>query len=147
MEIPRQICEAIVAHARFAYPEEGCGLLASGVDGTGAVSDLRMAYCLTNATRSPTRYTVAPNEHFRAMRHAEANGWELSGVFHSHTHSAPYPSPTDVAGALEPDWLYVIVGPTDVESPEIRAYWIRDGKIIEEPLTVVDGRRRPARTR
>ena len=144
MDLPEQMREAMVAHARFAYPEEGCGLLASAPGDDGP--SLRMVYCLTNATRSPTRYTVAPNEHFRAMRHAESNGWELTGVFHSHTHSAAYPSPTDVQGALEPDWLYVIVGLSDPGAPDVRAYRIRDGHITEEELVVVDDRREPART-
>lgn len=130
VELPRPILDAMVQHARFAYPEEACGLLAS--DGSG----LRMAYCLTNVMASPTRFTVDPTEHFRAMRHAEGNGWDLSAVFHSHTHSAAYPSPTDVAAALEPDWLYVVVSLRDQVRPEVRGYWIRDGAVVEEPLVV-----------
>ena len=31
-------------------------------------------------------------------------------MVHSHTHSEPYPSPTDVAQAPDPAWHYVIVG-------------------------------------
>ena len=30
-------------------------------------------------------------------------------MVHSHTHSEPYPSPTDVAQAPDPAWHYVIV--------------------------------------
>ncbi len=133
MELPSQIREAMVAHAAFCHPNEACGLLAA--DGAG---QLRMAYCLTNADASPTRYTLDPTEHFRAMRHAESMGWDLAGVFHSHTHSAPYPSLTDVGLAAEPEWLYVVVGSGDLRSPEVRGYWIRDGVIHEEPLVPAD---------
>ncbi len=129
MELPAQIRQALVAHSVFSYPQEACGLLAA--DGAGR---LRMAFCLTNADASPTRYTLDPTEHFRALRFAERQGWELTGVFHSHTHSAPYPSPTDVALAADPGWLYVIVGLADLRSPQVRGYWIRDGRIAEEPL-------------
>lgn len=119
----------MVAHALFCYPEEACGLLAADEEGR-----LRMAYCLSNADRSPATYALEPQEHFRALRHAEARGWHLAGVFHSHSHSPAYPSPTDVARALEPDWLYVLVSLADREAPEARGFWIRDGNVEEEPL-------------
>jgi proteasome lid subunit RPN8/RPN11 len=137
MDLPAEISAAMVAHARFTHPEEACGLLA--VDDAGR---LRMAYCLTNVERSPVSYTVDPAEHLRAMRHAEGNGWSLGGVFHSHTHSDAFPSRTDVAHALEPDWLYVVVGLGGPEEAVVRGFWIRDGNIVEEPLVVSDGGRR-----
>ena len=81
-------------------------------------------------------YTVDPLDHLRAERAAEAAGWEIIGVVHSHTHTEPYPSPTDVAQAPDPGWHYVIVG-LKRESPEIRSYRIVDGLVTEEPLVVV----------
>jgi proteasome lid subunit RPN8/RPN11 len=127
MEMPAEIQEAIVAHAAFCLPDEACGLLAAGDDGR-----LRMAYCLSNATPSPSAYTIDPAEHFRCLRHAEAQGWHLAGVFHSHPGGEAYPSPSDVEQALEPDWLYVVVGPA--AEPGVRAFWIRGGTVAEEPL-------------
>ena len=125
-DLPRQIADAMVAHARFVYPEEACGLLA--VDDAGR---LRMAYCLTNVERSRFRFTVDPNEHYRALRHAERNGWDIGGVFHSHPDSAAYPSRTDVDGALDPSWIHVIVGFVDADVPEISAFSIRSGEVTE----------------
>lgn len=119
----------MIAHARACAPLECCGLLAA--DGDGA---LVMAYCLENADASPVAYTVAPADHFGALRHAERMGWELAGAFHSHPRSAAYPSPTDVARAPEPDWLYVVIGLVDAERPEVKGFWIRDGEVVEEPL-------------
>jgi len=129
MDVPPEIRRAMVAHALFCDPEEACGLLAADEEGR-----LRMAYCLGNADRSPVTYSLDPQEHFRALRHAEANGWHLAGVFHSHTQSPARPSPTDVAQAFEPDWLYVLVSLEDRDAPEVRGFWIRDGKVEEEPL-------------
>lgn len=142
MEIPHQIHEAMVAHARFCYPEEACGLLAAEERG-----ELRMVYCLTNAEHSPTTYTVDPTEHFKALRHAERQGWELVGAFHSHTHSVPYPSPTDRTMALEPDWVYLIVGLADLRKPQVRGYFIRDGQVSEEQLVVSESQDRRRSTR
>ena len=124
MELPAQVRDAIVAHARTAFPDEACGLLA--VDGAGAV---RMVYCLTNSDPSPTRFSVDPDEHFGALLHAEHAGWAIGGVYHSHPVSPAYPSPTDVAGALDPDWLYVIVGPA--RRPQVRGFRIRNGEVCE----------------
>lgn len=127
--IPGQIKQAILAHAYNCHPEEACGLLAA--DGTGR---LRMAYPLTNALHSPTNYTIEPTEHFKALKHAEKQGWELVGVFHSHPHTRAYPSATDVRLAPDPDWLYVLVGLEDFDHPEVRAFRIRDGRITEETI-------------
>ncbi|MBT8212785.1 MAG: M67 family metallopeptidase, partial [Acidimicrobiia bacterium] len=95
MEVNPQIVTAMVAHARFAYPEECCGLLAVDPGGT-----VRMAYCLTNTRHSTRRFSVDPTEHYRALKHAESLGWELGGVFHSHPRSPAYPSPVDIAADL-----------------------------------------------
>jgi len=121
----------MVAHALFCLPEEACGLLAADEQGR-----LRMAYCLSNAERSPSSYALDPQEHFHALRHAEACGWHLAGVFHSHPFGPVHPSPNDVARALEPDWLYVVASLADRDAPVVRGYWIRDGKVQEEPLVV-----------
>ena len=54
-------------------------------------------------------------------------------MFHSHTHTEAYPSPTDVAQAPDPDWHYVLVSLRDTQ-PVVRSYRIVDGAITEEPV-------------
>ena len=134
MEMPADIRRAMVAHAVSGLPDEACGLLAADPAG-----HLRMAYCLTNATPSPVAYTLDPAEHFRALCHAEAHGWHLAGVFHSHPRGPAYPSPTDVAQALEPEWVYVVISLVDRAEPEVRAFWIRAGEVGEEALCETSG--------
>lgn len=95
-----------------------------------------MVYCLSNIERSPVAYTLDPTEHMKAWRHAERSGWTLTGVFHSHTHTAAYPSKTDVARALEPQWTYWLVSLEDQSDPEVRAFRIRDGEVDEETVAV-----------
>ena len=124
--LQEEMVDAVIAHARFTYPEEACGLFAVDADGSP-----RMVYCLTNVERSRTRFTVDPNEHFRAWRHAERNGWDIGGVFHSHPASPPIPSPTDIKGALDPDWFHVIVSLVDPAQPEVRMFSIVDGEARE----------------
>jgi proteasome lid subunit RPN8/RPN11 len=73
-----------------------------------------------------------------AMRAAEARGDEIVGVWHSHTHTEGYPSPTDVRQAVDPAWLYVIVSMRD-QAPMLRAYRIRSGEIAEIPVELDRG--------
>jgi proteasome lid subunit RPN8/RPN11 len=68
-------------------------------------------------------------------REAQAIGADIMGVFHSHTHSDAYPSPTDVAQALDPGWHYVLVSLRDTH-PVLRSYSVVDGVIGEEPVIV-----------
>jgi proteasome lid subunit RPN8/RPN11 len=132
MVVHREHLDAMQAHAGFCWPNEACGLVAADDRGV-----LRMVYCLSNLDASPYRFTVDPAEHFGAWRHASGRGWEIAGSFHSHPDSAAVPSSTDVAGALDPAWVYFIVGPVWSARREVRAYRIRDGAIDEVGLVKV----------
>ena len=122
----------MVAHCLGAYPEEGCGLLV-GPEGSG-----RVVRCVPtdNVAHSAALYTVEPRAHLRADRAAEADGLAVVGVFHSHTHTDPYPSPTDVAQAPDPGWHYVLVSLRH-ELASVRSYRIVDGRVEEEAMTVL----------
>ncbi len=111
------------------YPLEACGLLI----GLGTTVH-RFVPC-ANVAGSARVYTIDPREHLRAERAADDAGLEVIGVVHSHTHSEPYPSPTDVAQAPDPGWHYVIVS-LKRGAPESRSYRIVDGRISEEPISV-----------
>src|ERR1700733_6019837 len=82
----------MVLHCLRAFPYEGCGLLIGYLD-TGVVTRSRPTQ---NVAESSRLYVVDPRELLRADREAEAEGVAIIGVFHSHTHPAAYPSPTDI---------------------------------------------------
>lgn len=125
VRLPGQIHAAVVAHTYFCLPEEACGLLA--VDEAGVV---KMAYALTNTDRSRVKFTIAPREHYGAIRHAESRGWVIGGSFHSHPESAAFPSARDIAGALDPSWLYLVVGMGN-GFPDVRGFRIRSDQVDE----------------
>ena len=129
VEVPAQVHDAIVAHARFCYPEEACGLVAGP-----SSAELRIAFCLTNRDRSSYRFTVDPDEHYRAIKQAERQGWDVVGVFHSHPYSEALPSVLDIAGALDPEWVYLIVSLAPDVLPNLRAFEVRDGDTVERPI-------------
>ena len=133
--LPKSCWERIVAHCLDGLPLEACGLLAGleGNNGRGAV--VHQVYPAGNAARSARLYAVEPRDLLHADRSAEAAGWGLIGVWHSHTHTPAYPSPTDVAQAPDPDWHYVLVSLRDT-CPSVRSWRIQGGKITEEPVVL-----------
>ena len=132
--------ETVVSHCFDGFPDEACGLLAGplvpgAAAGTGEVTG---AYPCLNADQSARTYTVDSRDYLRAVRDAESRGDEIIGVWHSHTHTDAYPSPTDVRQAVDPAWLYVIVSLRDQE-PVLRAYRIRNGEIAEVAVALQRG--------
>jgi [CysO sulfur-carrier protein]-S-L-cysteine hydrolase len=132
----RALADEMVAHCEEGRPNEACGLL--GVDDGTVVKVFKM----TNAAGSPVRYALDPREQFAVYRKLEEEGWELGGVFHSHTHTDAYPSPTDVRLASE-DVPYLIVSlagsPADIRAFRItKATWTDEtGEVQEVPVTVL----------
>jgi proteasome lid subunit RPN8/RPN11 len=119
----------MIGHAYNGYPLEACGLL------VGRGEQVERFVACTNEAASARIYTIPPKELLRAERAAEDDGMDIIGVFHSHTHSEPYPSPTDVEQAPDPGWHYVIVS-LKREAPETRSYRIIDGGVSEERVAV-----------
>lgn len=134
LRLPRDLYAAMVGHCVSGLPDEACGLLA-GDPAAGAVV---ACYPTRNAAASAKLYSVDSRDMLRADRDAEARGTQIMGVFHSHTHTDAYPSPTDVAQAPDPNWHYVLVSLRDTH-PVVRSYRIVDGRIDEEPVVVQAG--------
>jgi proteasome lid subunit RPN8/RPN11 len=106
---------------------EGCGLLV----GRHEDGEVHRVVPTRNSAASSRLYSVDSLDFLRADRAAEEAGLEIIGVFHSHTHTDPYPSPTDVAQAPDPGWHYAIVSLRH-QVPSIRSYRIQAGEIAEE---------------
>ena len=136
LRLRRDVYLQMVGDCYDKLPNEACGLMA----GPSPRDDLavgQICYPITNVAASSRVYELDPREHLRADRDAEERGLQLVGVYHSHTHTVGYPSPTDVAQAPDPAWHYVLVSLAD-EAPSVRSYRIVDGNISEEPVVVVD---------
>ena len=127
---------AMLGHAYDGLPDEACGLLV-GRPATGHV--VRFEPTANDAASSKV-YTIPPMAHLKIERAAEADGLEVIGVVHSHTHTDAYPSPTDVAQAefTDPAWHFVIISLRD-DAPMLRSYLLADATIVEERVAVERG--------
>ena len=128
LPLPQAFIDEMIAHALEDAPNECCGIIA-GQDGR-AVKLFRAK----NAEASPYRYNVDPQELFRIHRECDKNGWEFLAIYHSHTASEAYPSPTDVRLAFWPESYYVLVSLQKPDEPAVRSYRIVDGQVSEEEL-------------
>ena len=125
------VIEAVVAHARDARPAECCGIL------LGRGEEIVEAVRCRNLADDPNRFLIDPNDHFAAQRRARAQGLDVIGFYHSHPHSAPAPSDTDLAEASYPDSLYLIVSLRS-ETPEARLFRLESARFVEMPLVILD---------
>jgi proteasome lid subunit RPN8/RPN11 len=93
---------------------------------------------MTNAEPSPVSYFMEPQEQFRVMKAMREEGQRMVAIFHSHPHSPAYPSANDVTLAFYSDAVYVIIGLSNVMSPEVRAFSIIDGDVAEVSVRTID---------
>lgn len=121
---------ALVAHVQRSLPNEACGLLG------GPAGQVERVYCLENVYHSPVAYLMDPARQVEAMIEIEAKGWEVTGIFHSHPAGPPMPSATDVAQALYPDSVYVILSPDGAGGWQMRGFEIADSRVREVALDI-----------
>ncbi|MGI8941524.1 MAG: Mov34/MPN/PAD-1 family protein [Actinomycetota bacterium] len=136
VRMSRALADEMIEHCRAGRPNEACGML--GAKGGDIVRVFKMA----NALSSPVRYSLEPSEQLAVYNALDDQGWDLGGVFHSHTHTEAYPSPTDIRLASE-DVPYLIVS-LATEPAAIRGWrivksdWAAEtGDIEEVPVTIL----------
>jgi proteasome lid subunit RPN8/RPN11 len=136
VRIERALLDDVVAHARDEYDDECCGMIAytpAESDGEPRATRVHRA---ENIHASRKRFEIDGKEVLRTIDEFEDEDWELGAIYHSHTHTAPYPSQTDINFAANwPGLEWMIVGLADGE-PEVRCYLIEDGTVREVELQV-----------
>ena len=126
MKIPTSYSEEMIAHARKEAPYECCGVIAGKND--EAVKLLPTQ----NAAGDENQYVVHPMDVRRIYRELTMRGWYILATYHSHPRTEAYPSEDDIRLAIY-DVPYVIISLKDDE-PVLRAFFIRDGAVTEEPV-------------
>ncbi len=131
IEIPADIRDQMIEHAVTGLPNEACGLLA------GRGTRAERFYPMRNADHSPITYRLDPKEQLDTFEEIESKGWDILGIFHSHTHTEAYPSETDRRQAFYPDAHYILVSLQDRDDPVLRGYTMREGAIDEQEVRIV----------
>jgi proteasome lid subunit RPN8/RPN11 len=124
MTIAPPVVAEVIAHAWESQPRECCGVL------LGTAGHVSLAVRAHNLADSPSRFLLDPKDHIEARRTARARGLDVIGFYHSHPHSAPQPSPTDLAEAEYPGCVHLIVGFVG-GVPEVRIFRYANGRAEE----------------
>jgi [CysO sulfur-carrier protein]-S-L-cysteine hydrolase len=129
-EIDGVVFKEIAEHGVREFPNECCGVIAAK-DGVPT-----KVFPARNIDASPVTYRLDGNEQLRIGQEIDDQGWETWGFYHSHTHSEAYPSETDRRQAFYPDTRYLILSLKDRAVPVLRSFFIREGEVAEEELTI-----------
>jgi len=130
-ELDGVLYKEIVEHGLREFPNECCGIIAEDGDGRPV-----KVYPVRNIEASPSLYRLDGKEQLRVSEEIDERGWRTWAFYHSHTHSEAYPSETDTRLAFYPDARYIVVSLADRTDPIARSFWIRDGAITEEELSI-----------
>jgi [CysO sulfur-carrier protein]-S-L-cysteine hydrolase len=134
--IERALLDDVIAHAREEYDEECCGMIAYAPAESDDEPCAMRVHRARNIHASRKRFEIDGKEVLRTEREFDDAGWNLGAIYHSHTHTAPYPSQTDINFAVNwPGLEWVIVGLAG-EQVEVRCYLIEDGAVREVELQV-----------
>ena len=126
VRISRANYDALIAHAQEEAPNECCGY-ARLDDG-----ELVEVFRGHNERQSPYGFTM-DGRSLLAANELDDDGHGVA-VYHSHPRSAAEPSEQDRNVAQYPHWLNLIVSLKG--EPNVRAWWIVDGDVREEPVDV-----------
>ena len=135
MRIAKRVIDDVHAHAESTYPEECCGLLIAGRDGT-VVESVRV----TNTYPGPKhdRYDIDPLELFKTDRAASHRGLSIAGVYHSHPDYPATLSAFDLEHSFS--WYsYVVVSVPGGRAGETRSWKpSEDRKSVAEETVEVE---------
>lgn len=122
----------MIDHAKGESPLECCGIL-SGRDKT-----VEKVFELQNAEKSPVRYSISPQDQLEVFKEMEKEAMEMVAIYHSHTHTIPFPSETDVRMAFYPEVSSIIISLAEENGPTVKAFLIRRDAIHPEEIEVIN---------
>jgi proteasome lid subunit RPN8/RPN11 len=131
IRIPKSILNGMVEHAKRESPLECCGIL-GGRDHT-----VERAFELQNAEKSPFRYSIAGQEQLRVFEEMEKESIDMIAVYHSHTHTIPFPSETDVKLTFYPEVASIIISLMEEQNPVVKAFRIGKEAIYLEEIEII----------
>ncbi len=127
----------IFESCKLNYPKEACGILAGKVYPEAEEFLVEEVYNMQNVSEKPEIcYFMDPKEQLKVLKEIRNKGFEMVGIFHSHTHTKAYPSARDCELAFYPEVSYVIVSLENFDAPDIHSFRILNGKIKEIQVAV-----------
>jgi proteasome lid subunit RPN8/RPN11 len=131
VRIPKTIFQEMVDHAKREWPLECCGIL-GGNDET-----VQKSFEFQNTEKSPVLYSMSPREQMKVFEEMEKESMKMVAIYHSHPHTIPFPSETDVKLTFYPDVSSIIISLKEEENPVVKAFQIGKEAIYVEEIEVI----------
>jgi len=131
VRIPKAIFQEMVDHAKREWPLECCGIL-GGNDKT-----VQKSFEFQNTEKSPVLYSMSPREQMKVFEEMEKESMKMVAIYHSHPHTIPFPSETDVKLTFYPDVSSIIISLKEEENPVVKAFQIGKEAISVEEIEVI----------
>jgi [CysO sulfur-carrier protein]-S-L-cysteine hydrolase len=126
------ILDEVIEHARAAYPREACGLIAGPKPASGASGGQGTRFIpMANIAQSAAEFDMDPADLIKVLRDLRNAGEALAAIYHSHPHGPPHLSAEDIRQAYYPEAAHLIVCLSPPERPQIAAFRIVDGEVLE----------------
>lgn len=141
MILTRSQLEQLYEQMRRDAPFETCGMI-GGKDGRAL-----KIYPIKNVAENRVKnYLMDGMDQIQAMQDMDDNGYDILSIYHSHPVTRPYPSPTDLRDAYDPDLqeprypgtVYIIMSLMNVDAPEAHGYLLNGETITETLLEIRD---------
>lgn len=124
--LSREHLASLRAAAEAAYPEECCGLVVGTVAAEGARASRTVASPNVAADRRRS-FEIDPRVLFRCQRELRGTPERVIAAYHSHPDGRAAPSERDLAMALDPDLIWLIVAVAGGRAGAINAYRLAEG--------------------
>lgn len=121
----------MISHAKREWPLECCGIL-GGNDKT-----VQKSFEFQNTEKSPVLYSMSPREQMKVFEEMEKESMKMVAIYHSHPHTIPFPSETDVKLTFYPDVSSIIISLKEEENPMVKAFQIGKEAIYVEEIEVI----------
>jgi proteasome lid subunit RPN8/RPN11 len=140
LALPAPLCAQLEQEAKAAFLRECCGLI-EGIRHSLTLSPSRVEaisiHPVPNLAHEPDRFEIDPAAHIALLRKLRGTGREIIGCYHSHPNGRPEPSPRDIAGAAETDFLWLIAALENTDADPVTAAFVWTGSAFT-PVRILD---------
>jgi len=103
--LPQTLRDQIGREAKAAHPRECCGLI-EGIykEEASAIA----CHPIRNLAQTNDRFELDPAQHIQLLKALRGTGRAIIGCYHSHPNGRAEPSATDLASAVDENFLWLI---------------------------------------
>jgi proteasome lid subunit RPN8/RPN11 len=80
---------------------------------------------------------MSPREQMKVFEEMEKESMKMVAIYHSHPHTIPFPSETDVKLTFYPDVSSIIISLKEEKNPVVKAFQIEKEAIYLEEIEMI----------